>query len=70
MNPELLANEMRFLIQAMPKGCYLILSEAIQSCGGEIRIPVDRLRADSLRLPMRTEVEVDGNQLVIRALEA
>jgi hypothetical protein len=59
-HPDVLADELVALIQAMGKGPYLVLCAALRAVGGEITIDPDELAKDALRLPPRVEVDTSG----------
>ena len=66
VDTESLANELAGMMDGMPKGLYLLLCEALDQLGGEMRIngPAFAIRASQPPVPM--ELQVEGDDIVMK----
>ena len=66
MTPNTPAQAIAELLNAMSKGQYLILAEAIKQLGGELRLDGDTFFAAAAQPPPGLEVDADDGPIVIR----
>jgi hypothetical protein len=66
MVPNTPAQAVAELLNAMSKGQYLILVEAIKQLGGEMRLDGDAFFEAAAQVPPGLEVDADDGPIVIR----
>jgi hypothetical protein len=66
MEPSTPAEAISELLNAMSKGQYLILAEAIRQLGGEMRIDAESFFASAALPPPPLDVDADDGPIVLR----